>query len=132
VIVGATAAGVAVPVSAIVAVGVCGSLLVMIMLPVSFPAIVGEKEAFNVALAPGRIVLGVDMPETPKGPPLTEINEMTRFAPPVLLTVSEPLVVFPTTVLPKLRLVEFKLICCGATVATPVRAICPEETPSAV
>jgi hypothetical protein len=126
VIVGATGEEVPDPVRVIVAVGVCGSLLVMMMLPESLPAVVGENDTFTVALPPGTIVLGVVIPETPKGPWLTEINEMIRFAPPALVSVSEPLVVAPTVVLPKFRLVELKLICWGATVATPVSAICPE------
>ena len=131
-IVGTTAEEVPDPARVIIAVGVCGSLLVTVMLPESLPAVVGENDTFMVTLPPGTIVLGVDMPETPKGLPLTEINEMIRFAPPGLASVSEPLAVAPTVVLPKFRLVELTLICGGATVATPVSATCPGETPLSV
>lgn len=129
VIVGATAEEVPVADSATVAAGVFGSLLVMVMLPESLPAVVGVKETFIVALPPGTMVPGVVTPETPKGPALTEIREMIRLAPPLLVMVSEPLVVVPTVALPKFRLVELKLICWGGAVAIPARAICADETP---
>ena len=87
-IVGTIAADVAVPVRVIVVVGVCGSLPVMEILPEPLPAVVGENDTLNVALLPGAIVLGVVMPKTPKGPPLKEINEMIRFAPPALVMVN--------------------------------------------
>ena len=132
VIVGATEAVVAVPDSAMMVVGVTGSLLVMVTLPESFPAIVGVNDTFNVALAPGAIVLGVVMPETPKGAPPTEIKETTRFAPPALVSVSVPLTVVPTVALPKLTLVGLTLICCTAAVAVPASETCPEETPASV
>ena len=103
----------------------------MLMLPESLPAVVGVNDTFIVALPPGTIVLGVVMPETPNGPPFTEINEMIRFAPPVLVSVSEPFSVVPTVVLPKFSVVELRLICCGVVVATPVSATCP-ETPLSV
>jgi len=107
-------------------------LLVMVMLPESLPTVVGVNETFIVALLPGMIVPGVVIPETAKGLPLTEIKEMIRFAPPVFVTDSEPLTVVPAFALPKLRLVELKLICCAGTAARPASAICPEETPLSV
>ena len=121
-----------VPVSAMIAVGVCGSLLVMVMLPESFPAIVGENDTLNAALPPGAIVLGVVMPETPNAFPTTEINEMRRFAPPALVSVNVPLTVVPTGALPKFKLVEVTSICAGAVVAAPVSATCCDETPLSV
>ena len=110
-IVGATAAAVPVPDSEMVDVGVWGSLLVMVMLPALLTAPVGEKVTFNVAFAPGAIVAGVLMPETPKGPPLTEIIEMARLEPPTLLTVTLPVAVVPTVTLPKFKLVGVTLTC---------------------
>jgi hypothetical protein len=104
-------------------VGVCGSLLVIVIAPELLPAIKGEYVTFKVALAPGTIVLGVTMPDTPKGPPLTLIRETIRLEPPTLLTVAVPLPVLPTAMAPKFRLVGFTLICCAAGVAvkfTPV------------
>lgn len=127
-IVGATGADVAVPESVMIAVGSCGSLLMIVMLPESVPAAVGAKDTFKMALPPGAMVLGVAIPEIPKGVPLTEINERARFAPPEFVIVSAPLVVDPTVVLPKFRLLVLNVICCGA-VAAPVRATEPDKTP---
>ena len=129
---GATGADVPVPVSVMIVVGTCGSLLVMVMLPESLPAMVGENDTVAVALPPGAIVLGVVMPETPKGPPSTVINEMIRFSLPVLVSVNAPLAVVPTVALPKFKLVELTVICGGAVVAAAARATCAEETPVSV
>ena len=129
---GVIAADVPVPVSVIVVVGVCGSLPAMVILPEPLPAVVGENDTLNVALPPGAIVPGVAMPETPKGPPLKEINEMIRFAPPTLVIVNVPWAVVPTVALPKFKLVELTLICGGAVVAVPASATCAEETPVSV
>jgi hypothetical protein len=122
VIVGATGEDVPVPLSVMIAVGVCGSLLVMVMPPESVPADVGEYDTVKTALLPGAIVLGVVMPETLNEPPLTEIIERIRFAPPAFGMVRVPLVVVPTVAVPKFRLVELTPICCGAVVAEPVSA----------
>src|SRR5271169_3377803 len=130
--VGATEAAVAVPASEIVDEGVCGSLLVIVMVPELSPAIVGEYVTFRVAFAPGTIVLGVVIPETPNGPALTPISDTVRLVPPTLLTVAVPLPVVPTVMVPKFKLVGFKLICCGAAVAVPERATCSEDTPASV
>ena len=132
VIVGATAAAVAVPASAIVDAGVCGSLLVTVIEPELLPAIVGEYVTFKVTLAPGAIVFGVVIPETPNGPPLTLIREIVRLEPPTLLTVAVPLPVLPTVTVPKFRLAGFRLTCCGADVAVPESATCAEATPTSV
>ena len=72
------------------------------------------------------------MPKTPKGPPLKEINEMIRFAPPALVMVNVLWAVVPTVTLPKFKLVELTLIWGGAVVAVPARATCAEETPVSV
>jgi hypothetical protein len=129
VIVGGTGANVAVPASVMIVVGVCGSLLVMVMLPESVPADVGENDTVNTALFPGVIVFGVVMPETPNEPPLTEINDRIRLAPPAFVIVNVPLAVVPTIALPKFKLAELTPICCGPVVAEPVSATWPEESP---
>jgi hypothetical protein len=131
VIEGPTGVDVPVPVSGTIVVGFCGSLLVMEMLPDALPAIAGENETFKVTLPPGVTVLGVDMPETPKGPPPTETNEISRFVPPALVSVNVPMAVVPIVALPKFKLVELALICGGA-IAVPASATCSEETPVSV
>src|SRR5260370_9064220 len=123
---GATAAAVVGAVIEIVDVGICGSLLVIVIAPESFPAIVGEYVRFRVTLAPGRIVLGVVIPETPKGPGLTLTMEIVRLEPPTLLTVAAPCPVLPTVTVPRFTFVGLTLIC-GATRAalklTPVMSV---------
>jgi hypothetical protein len=131
VIEGDTGVDVPVPVSVTIVIGFCGSLLVTEMLPDALPAIAGENETFMVTLPPGVSVLGVDMPETPKEPPLTEINEISKFVPPGLVNVNVPMAVVPIVALPKFKLVELTLICGGA-IAVPASATCPEETPVSV
>jgi len=64
-----------------------------------------------VALAPGMIVTGVVIPETPNGPVLTLIREIVRLEPPMLLIVAVPLPLPPTVVVPRFRLAGFRLIC---------------------
>jgi hypothetical protein len=126
------AADVAVPVRVMVVVGVCGSLPVILILPELLPTVVGENDTLSVALPPGAIVLGVVMPKTLKGPPLEEINEMIRFAPPALVIVKVVWAVVPTVALPKFKLAELTLIRGGAVVAVPASATCAEETPVSV
>jgi hypothetical protein len=104
-------------------------LLVILIDPESFPVVVGVNDTLKLVLPPGAIELGVVIPVTPKGLPLTEINEMDKFAPPVLLIVTEPLVVVPTITFPKFRLVVLRLIFCGEAVAAPARFTAVEETP---
>ena len=104
----------------------------MVTLPELVTAAVGEYETWNELLAPGAIVLGVVRPEIPKGLPLQEIEEMVRLEPPTLFTVMVPLAVVPTATLPRFKLAGLTAICCGATVALPARATCPEETPVSV
>jgi hypothetical protein len=132
VIVGAKVEEVPVPVRVTITVGEVGSLLVMVILPESLPAVMGVNETFIVALRPGAIVLGVVMPEIPNGPPFSESNEMIRFAPPEFVTVSEPFNVVPTAAFPKFSAVELKLICCGGIVATPESVTGPDTTPLSV
>lgn len=46
--------------------------------------------------------------------------------------VTVPLIVVPTVVVPKFRLVGVTLICGGGATAVPERAICPAESPASV
>lgn len=48
----------------VTAVGEFGALLVMLTVPVKFPAVVGAKTALNATLAPGATVLGTESPFT--------------------------------------------------------------------
>ena len=127
VIVGATTAGVPVPESVMVIVGICGSLLVMVILPESVPVVVGENATVNVELPLGAIVLGVVIPETPNGRVLTEIKEMIRLTPPALVIVSVRLAVAPIIALPKFRLVELTPICCDAAVCGAGKCYLPRK-----
>jgi hypothetical protein len=113
-------------------VGVCGSLLVIVIPPLSLPAVVGEYVRFKLTLALGISVIGVVIPETANGPPFTVIREIVRFVPPILLTIAVPLPMFPTVMVPKFMFAGFKLICCGAGVAVPDSATCSDETPASV
>lgn len=72
------------------------------------------------------------MPDTPKGPALTEIKEIVRLEPPTLLIVTTPLTVVPTVALPKFKLAGLTLICWGAVVAVADSATCSEATPVSV
>ena len=78
------------------------------------------------------IVAGVVIPETPNGPALTLIREIVRLEPPMLLTVAVPLPTLPTVMVPKFRLAELRLICCGAGVAVPDSATSSDEMPASV
>jgi hypothetical protein len=104
----------------------------MVIAPELLPAIVGEYVTFKVTLAPGTIVLGVVIPETPNGPPLTLTRETVKLDPPTLLTVAVPVPVLPTVMVPKFKLAGFRLTCCGAGVAVPESATCGEATPASV
>ena len=127
---GATADAVAVPESATVIVGFTGSLLVIVTLPESVPTAVGLNVTPKFTFPPGATVLGVVIPETPKGAPLTVTNEIVRFAPPEFDMLSALLSVVPTFALPKFRFVVLTLICCGAAVPVPANETCVETDPS--
>ncbi len=133
VIVGATVVAVPVPDTERTDIGVRGSSLVMVTLPVLVTDAVGEYVMLNELLALGAIELGVVRPETVNGLPLTEIEEMVRLEPPKLLIVTVPFAVVPTVTLPIFRLVAgVSSICCGAVVAVPARTTCSEVTPVSV
>ena len=85
-------------------------MLVIVTLPESVPAAVGAKDTCNMALLFGAMVAGVVIPESPKGVPVTEIAERTKFVPPMFEIVSAPVTVDPTVATPKFRLLVLKLI----------------------
>ena len=132
VIVGATGVAVPVPDTVRTDVGVRGSSLVIVTLPVLVTGAVGVYATLNELLPPGAIVLGVVRPETVNGLPGTEIEETVRLEPPTLLTVTVPFAVVPTVTLPRFRLGGVIPICWGAAVAVPASATCSEAIPVSV
>jgi hypothetical protein len=92
-------------------------LEVMLRLPLAAPLAVGEKSTVNDVLWPAVNVTGRDSPLKLNPVPLAAAAEMVRLVPPVLVNVSDKLVLLPTWTLPKLRLVGFAV---SAACATPV------------
>ena len=81
-----TVAAVPVPLRA-TALGEWGALLVMLTLPVRFPAVVGANKTLNVAVPPAGTVAGVVSPLTLKAAPVTDNCVIVREAVPVFVTV---------------------------------------------
>ena len=100
------AAAVPVPESGIVKVGF-EALEVMVTLPLAAPAEVGANDTLKLVLCPEVSVTGAVIPVMLNPVPLTPTAEMVTLDPPVLVTVSDRVCLFPTTTLPKLRLVGF-------------------------
>jgi hypothetical protein len=96
------AAVVAVPLIATARLGLFGSLLAIVRLPVSFPVAVG----LNVTLAcidwPALIVWGVVIPLRANKDPVTLIEEMVKLAVPVLFKTNPAVPLDPTLTVPKL------------------------------
>jgi hypothetical protein len=103
-----------VPVNAIVE-GDAGSLLVIVILPVSFCAAIGEYVAVNVADWPGVIVFGVVIPLTPNAAPETVTIEMVKLAVPAFVNVTAEVLDVPVVTFPKLTLAGLMLNCGFAT-----------------
>ncbi len=74
-------------------------------LPLAAPALVGANVAVKVTLPPAVSAVGKVRLVSEKAEPLTLACEMFTVVPPVLVTVSEWLLVLPTWILPKPRLV---------------------------
>ena len=81
-----TVAAVPVPLRA-TALGELGALLVMLTLPVKFPAVVGANKTLNVAVPPAGTVAGVVSPLTLKAPPDSDNPVMVSEAVPVFVMV---------------------------------------------
>jgi hypothetical protein len=69
---------------------------VMLMLPLAAPLVVGEKSTVNAVLWPAVKVKGRDRPLKLNLVPLAAAAEMVRLVPPVLVNVSDKLVLLPT------------------------------------
>ena len=79
-------------------------------LPVGVPAACGVKLTLNVKLCPALMVKGTVTPLMPYPVPLTVTCEIVIADPPVLLSISDFVLLLPTCTLPKLRLVGFEAI----------------------
>ena len=95
-------AAAAVPLNATLRLGLFGSLLAIVRLPVSLPVAVG----LNVTLActdwPALIVWGVVTPFTANKDPFTLMEEIVKFAVPVLFKTRPAVPLVPTVTVPKL------------------------------
>jgi hypothetical protein len=69
---------------------------VMLTLPLAAPLVVGEKSTVNEVLWPAISVNGKDKPLKPNPVPLAVAAEIVRLDPPVLVSVSDKLVLLPT------------------------------------
>jgi hypothetical protein len=79
---------------------------VMLTLPLAAPLVDGEKSTVNDVLWPAVNVKGKDASPLKLNPlPLAVAAEIVRLEPPVLVRVSDKLVLFPTWTLPNARLV---------------------------
>jgi len=89
-----------VPASATLIVGLAGSLLVIVKVPVAAPAVVGLKDRLTAADCPAVIVFGVVIPLTLNSAPVSEITEIVRSAVPGLDIVRFKLLVELTPTVP--------------------------------
>src|ERR1700691_5261411 len=71
-------------------------LEVMLTLPLAAPAALGEKSTENEVLCPAAKVTGRDSPLKLNPVPLALAAEIVRLAPPVLVRVSDRLVLLPS------------------------------------
>jgi hypothetical protein len=103
-----------VPLKLTTAVGVVGSLLVIVRLPDTAPAMVGLNVKVTEAFCPALMVAGVVMPLIPKSAPERVRREIVKFAVPKFEIVRLELPVEPTETLPKFTALELRLNCgCG-------------------
>ena len=86
------------------ALGELGVLLVITTLPDKLPAAVGANNVVNVVLCPAASVAGVFKPLTLKPEPLAAICAIVTQAVPAFVTVKLCDLVWPSTMLPKLKL----------------------------
>jgi hypothetical protein len=91
-----------VPLNATVMLGFFGSLLAIVRLPVSLPAPVGLNVTAACADWPALIVCGVTIPLTANIDPVTLIEEIVKFAEPVLFRIRLALPFDPAVTVPKL------------------------------
>ena len=89
-----------VPVSGTLSVGLLGSLLVMVTLPLAVPADVGEKVTVACTDWPALIVTGVAIPVIPNSLPVRVIRDTVKGADPVLLSTRLAFPVCPLEIVP--------------------------------
>ena len=89
--------------------GELDALETMLNVPLAAPALVGAKVAVNVTLALAARVTGRFSPLTEKPAPLGVTFEIVTLAAPVLVKVSDLLLLVPTWMLPNARLAGFGL-----------------------
>ena len=92
----------AVPESDMVSEGFEASL-VTVKVPVGVPAVVGASTTLNDLLAPAARVKGVVTPLTPYPVPVAATCETVTVIPPLLVTVSDKVLLCPTVTVPKLN-----------------------------
>ena len=125
-----SAAVVPVPVSATVAVGVVGSLLVMVMLPLAAPEVVGEKVRLTGTDCPAAMVRGVVIPVSPNSAPFKVTTETTKSAAPLLPMVKVDVPFEPIDTVPKPTDAGVKVkFACELVVTVPVKLITLGEVP---
>lgn len=90
--------------------------------PLAAPPDCGANVTLKVAPCPGLNVTGGFTPVMLKPVPLGVIDEMVTAVPPLLLSVSDSVLLDPVATLPKVKLVGFALTAPGET-AVPDRAI---------
>lgn len=89
-----------VPASGTLSVGLFGSLLVIVTLPVAAPATVGENVTAACTDWPALIVFGVVTPVIPNSEPATVTMDTVKFADPVLLRTRLAVPVSPLETVP--------------------------------
>ena len=87
----------------------------MLTLPLAAPLVVGEKSTVNDVLWPAVSVTGKDSPLKLNPVPLAVAAEIVRLDPPVLVSVSDKLVLLPIWTLPNARLVGLAAKAPGVT-----------------
>ena len=103
-----------VPLKLTTAVGAVGSLLVIVKLPDTAPAMAGLNVKVTGAFCPAMMVFGVVIPLIPKSVPESVRTETVKSAVPVFEMVRVDVPVEPTETLPKLTALELRLNCgCG-------------------
>ena len=100
-----------VPLSGTVNVGLVGSLLTILILPVALPTVVGEKVTTAWADCPALIVVGVVIPLIVNAAPVTVIMDTVRSAVPLFVSVRFDVAFKPSDRVPKLILVGLTANC---------------------
>ena len=100
-----------VPVSATVTVGLFGSLLTILILPVALPVVVGAKVTTAWADCPALIVAGVVMPLIENSEPVSVTMDTVRSAVPLFVSVRFDVAFKPSDRVPKLILVGLTANC---------------------